>query len=48
MLKHQDEYLELLNEKFRVVGKPRRVHYSYGKIPDSGIAVEIKTLVVVV
>jgi hypothetical protein len=42
MLKHQDEYLELLNEKFRVVGKPRRVHYSYGKIPDSGIAVEIK------
>lgn len=42
MLKHQDEYLELLNEKFKVEGKPRRVHYSYGKIPDSGIAVEIK------
>lgn len=42
MLKHQDEYLELLDKKFGVKGKPRIVHYSYGKIPDRGILVELR------
>lgn len=44
MLKHQDEYLELLDKKFGVKGKPRRAHYSYGKIPDRGILVELRQL----
>lgn len=44
MLKHQDEYIKLLDEKFGVVGKPRIVHYSYGKIPDRGILVELEPL----
>ena len=42
MLKHQDEYLELLDKKFGVKGKPRRTYYSYGKIPDRGILVELR------
>lgn len=44
MLKHQDEYLELLDKKFGIKGKPRIVHYSYGKIPDRGILVELRPL----
>ena len=42
MLNHQEEYLELLDKKFGVKGKPRRVNYSYGKIPDRGILVELE------
>lgn len=44
MLKHQDEYLELLDKKFGVKCNPRRAHYSHGKIPDRGILVELRQL----
>lgn len=43
MEKHQKEYIKLLDEKFKVVGKPRRAFYSYGKIPDRGILVELES-----
>lgn len=42
MLKHQEEYIKLLDEKFGVVGIPKKAYYSYGKIPDRGILVELK------
>lgn len=35
MLKHQDEYLELLDEKFRVVGKPRSYLHKFTTELDS-------------
>lgn len=44
MERHQKEYIKLLDEKFKVVGKPRRAYYSYGKIPDKGILVELEPL----
>lgn len=44
MEEHQKEYIKLLDEKFGVKGKPRIVHYSYGKIPDRGILVELRPL----
>ena len=44
MEEHQKEYIKLLDEKFGVVGNPRRAFYSYGKIPDIGIIVELEPL----
>ena len=44
MEEHQKEYIKLLDEKFGVVGKPRRAFYSYGRIPDRGIIVELDPL----
>lgn len=44
MERHQKEYIKLLDEKFKVVGKPRRFYYNYGKIPDRGILVELEPL----
>ena len=44
MEEHQKEYIKLLDEKFRVVGKPRRAYYEYYSTPDRGILVELKPL----
>lgn len=44
MKEHQNEFLKLLDEKFGVVGKPRRAYYSYGRVPDRGIIVELEPL----
>lgn len=44
MEEHQKEYIKLLDEKFGVVGKPKRAYYSYGHIPDRGIIVELEPL----
>ena len=44
MKKHQKEYIKLLDEKFGVVGNPRRACYSYSTIPDRGILVELEPL----
>lgn len=42
MLKHQEEYLELLREKFDIVGKPRIATYKRNRdVIDSGIVVEL-------
>lgn len=44
MKEHQKEYIKLLDKKFKVVWKFRRAYYSYGKIPDRGILVELGPL----
>ena len=44
MEEYQKEYIKLLDEKFGVVGKPRRAYYSYGRVPDRGIIVELEPL----
>lgn len=43
MLKHQEEFIKLMDEKFGVKGKPRIAYYEYyGNKPDRGIIVELK------
>lgn len=37
MEKHQEEYIKLLDEKFGLVGKPRRAYYDYYSTLDRGI-----------
>ena len=42
MLKHQEEFIKLMDEKFGVKGKPRIAYYEYYKRkPDRGILVEL-------
>lgn len=42
MLKHQDEYIKLIDEKFGIVGKPKVATYKrYGCTKHSGIVVEL-------
>lgn len=42
MEEHQKEYIKLLDEKFGVKGKPRRIYYEYRNTPDRGILVELE------
>lgn len=44
MEKHQEEYLELLDNKFKIIGSYKRATFKKDRDKiDSGIAVEIKT-----
>ena len=48
MEKHQKEYIKLLEDKFNIAGEPRIATYNrHRHTIESGIAVEIKTLVMV-
>ena len=43
MLKHQEEYIKLIAEKFGIVGKQKVATYKHhSDIEDSGIIVELK------
>lgn len=42
MTKYQEEYIKLISEKFKIIGKPKRATYKvYEGTCDSGIIVEL-------
>lgn len=44
MTKYQEEYIRLISEKFKIIGKPKRASYKrWENTIDSGIIIELKS-----
>ena len=44
MEKHQEEYIKLISEKFKINGEPKRASYKrFEDIYDSGIVIELES-----
>ena len=43
MTKYQEEYIRLISEKFKIIGKPKRANYKrWENTIDSGIIIELE------